>query len=74
MPDFFRAYWLAVRRWPMYSGLILLVLLGFGWTGLHGARILGDDNESTESADGSPGNSLTGRGSSHHGHGTYYHK
>ncbi len=74
MSDFFRAYWLAVRRWPMYSGLMLLVLLGFGWTSLHGSRILGDDNESTESADGSPGNSLTGRGGSHHGHGTFYHK
>ncbi len=73
MPDFFRPYWLAIRRWPMYSGLILLILLGFGWTGLRGARILGDDNESTESAGGA-GNSLTGRGGSHGGHGTFYHK
>jgi len=77
MPDFFRAYWLAIRRWPVYSGLALLVLLGFGWAGQRGSRLLGDDNESTESATGGPGNSLTERGSSHgsyHGHGTFYHK
>jgi hypothetical protein len=74
MADFFRAYWLAVRRWPVYSGLALLVLLGFGWAGLRGTRLLGDDNESSETANGGPGNSLSGRGGSHGGHGTFYHK
>jgi hypothetical protein len=68
MLEFLRPYWLAVRRWPVYSGLVLLVLLGFG---------LGDDNESSESASGGPSNSLTGHGGSHGshgGHGTFYHK
>jgi hypothetical protein len=74
MPEFIRAYWLAIRRWPVYSGLALLGLLGFGWAGQRGTRLLGDDNESTEAERGGPGNSLTGRGGSHGGHGTFYHK
>ena len=77
MPEFLRPYWLAVRRWPVYSGLVLLLLLGFGWAGQAGNRLLGDDNESSESASGGPSNSLTGHGGSHgshSGHGTFYHK
>jgi hypothetical protein len=42
--------------------------------GLRGTRLLGDDNESSETANGGPGNSLSGRGGSHGGHGTFYHK
>lgn len=72
MLDFLRSYWLAVRRWPLYTGLVLLLLLGFGWLGWHGTRLLGDDNETAETASGGTGNSLTGR--SHGGHGTFYHK
>jgi hypothetical protein len=74
MLDFLRTYWLAIRRWPVYTGLLLLLLLGFGWAGQGGTRLFGDDNESTENANGGPGNSLTGHGGSHGGHGTFYHK
>ena len=72
MPDFIRAYWLAIRRWPVYAGLAALGLGAFEWAGLRGYRLLGDDNESTEAERGGPGNSLTGR--AHGGHGTFYHK
>jgi hypothetical protein len=72
MPDFIRALWLAIRRWPVYAGLATLGLGLFEWAGLRGYRLLGDDNESTEAERGGPGNSLTGR--AHGGHGTFYHK
>ncbi len=77
MLDFLRDYWLAFRRWPVYSILTLLMLIGFGRAGWRGVTLLGidSDNANTESASGgSAGNSLTGRGGSHHGHGTFYHK
>ena len=72
MPDFIRALWLAIRRWPVYAGLAGLGLGAFEWAGLRGYRLLGDDNESSETERGGPGNSLTGR--AHGGHGTFYHK
>ena len=72
MPDFIRSFWLAIRRWPVYAGLATLGLGLFEWAGLRGYRLLGDDNESTETERGGPGNSLTGR--AHGGHGTFYHK
>ena len=56
----------------MYAGLATLGLVVFEWAGLRGYRLLGDDNESTETERGGPGNSLTGR--AHGGHGTFYHK
>ena len=67
MLDFLHPYWLAVRRWPLYTGVVVLLLAGFGWLAQHGTRLLGDDNETAETASGGPGNSLTG-------HGTFYHK
>jgi len=73
MPDFIRAYWLAIRRWPVYAGLAALGLLAFEWAGLNGYRLLGDDNESSETERGGPGNSLSGRAHGG-GHGTFYHK
>lgn len=72
MPDFIRALWLAIRRWPVYAGLAALGLGAFEWAGLRGYRLLGDDNESSGTERGGPGNSLTGR--AHGGHGTFYHK
>ena len=74
MLDFLHPYWLAVRRWPLYTGVVVLLLAGFGWLAQHGTRLLGDDNETAETASGGPGNSLTGHGRSHGGHGTFYHK
>ena len=74
MLEFLRPYWLAVRRWPLYTGLVVGLLLGFGWLAQRGTRLLGDDNETAETASGGPGNSLTGHGRSHGGHGTFYHK
>ena len=72
MLDFLRGYWLAIRRWPVYAGLVALGLAAFAGAGLRGYRLLGDDNESTEAERGGPGNSLTGR--AHGGHGVFYHK
>lgn len=72
MLDFIRSFWLAIRRWPVYAGLATLGLVAFEWAGLRGYRLLGDDNESSETERGGPGNSLTGR--AHGGHGTFYHK
>ncbi|WP_375417400.1 hypothetical protein [uncultured Hymenobacter sp.] len=67
MPDFLRSLWLAARALPLYAGLVLLSLTGFVWAGLHGTRLLGDDNESTETL-GSAGRGASG------GHARYYHK
>ncbi len=66
MPDFLRAYWQAIRRWPLYAGLAALVLAAFVGAGLRGYRLLGDDNESVEAGHSGPGS----RG----GHGAFYHK
>jgi hypothetical protein len=54
--------------WP-YALLLLLPLGWFAWGSLTGTRLLGDDNESTEtlSAPGSGGHMRTG-------HGLYFHK
>jgi hypothetical protein len=71
MLDLLRPFWLAIRRWPVYAGLATLGLTAFGWAGLSGYRLLGDDNESTEAERGGRGNSLTGHGG---GHGVFYHK
>lgn len=46
MSDLLRPFWLAVRRWPFYTGLAVLGIVVFAWTGLAGYRLLGDDNES----------------------------
>ena len=51
---------------------LVFVLLAYGtfvWAGLHGHRLLGDDNESTENLNG------TGtHGSGRAGRGLYFHK
>lgn len=74
MLDLLRSFWQAIRRWPLYAGLATLGLLTFAGAGLRGYRLLGDDNESTETVSG-PGNSFTGHGHGHGGgHGTFYHK
>jgi len=70
MLDFFRGYWLAIRRWPVYAGLAALGLATFGWASHSGYRLLGDDNESTEAERSGPG----GHGNSLTGHGNFYHK
>ncbi|MGI4870057.1 MAG: hypothetical protein ACRYFX_02630 [Janthinobacterium lividum] len=66
---FLRTLGLSVRRLPVYAGLLLLVVGGFGWLGWHGRSVWGDDNESTESVSGPSGRS---HGSA--GHLRYYHK
>lgn len=70
MPNFLRSFWLAIRRWPVYAGLAALGLGAFEWAGLRGYRLLGDDNESTETL-GAPG-TRGSHGSA--GHGLYFHK
>ncbi len=70
MLDSLRSFWLAVRRWPVYAGLAALGLLAFAGAGLRGYRLLGDDNESTETARAGPGS----HGGGHGGHGVFYHK
>jgi len=67
MPNFLQAYWEAIRRWPVYAGLAALGLLAFAGAGLRGYRLLGDDNESTETE-------RSGPGGGHAGHGVFYHK
>ncbi|WP_400193968.1 hypothetical protein [Hymenobacter sp. B81] len=42
-------------KFPIYAALMLLALGGFVWAGLHGTRLLGDDNESTENLNGTGG-------------------
>lgn len=70
MPRFLQEYWLAIRRWPVYAGLTALGLLAFAGAGLRGYRLLGDDNESTETGRSGPGS----HGGGHGGHGVFYHK
>jgi hypothetical protein len=67
MRNYFLSLWVAARRWPVYAGLLLLGLAAFTGAGLRGYRLLGDDNESTETERG-------GHGGSRGGHGTFYHK
>ena len=61
-----------LRRSPLYAGLLGLGLAAFLALGLRGSRLIGDDNESSETERGGPGNTLTGR--AHGGHGIFYHK
>ena len=52
---------------------LVAALLAYGtfvWAGLHGRRLLGDDNESTENLNGNGGSRTGGRG----GRGLYFHK
>jgi hypothetical protein len=46
MEGFWQGMGRAVRRWPFYTGLMALLVVGFGYAGLTGYRLLGDDNES----------------------------
>jgi hypothetical protein len=39
-----------LRRSPLYAGLLVLGLAAFVALGLRGSRLLGDDNESTDTA------------------------
>ena len=48
MVDLLRSLWFAVRNWPVYAGLAMLGLGLFTWAGLSSHRLLGDDNESTD--------------------------
>ena len=57
-----------VRPLRLYALLLLLPLGWFAWGGLTGTRLLGDDNESTETLSNGSG----GRSSS--GHARFYHK
>jgi hypothetical protein len=60
---------LSLRPIRLYALVLLLPLGWFVWGGLTNTRLLGDDNESTETL-AAPG--TTGR--AHTGHGVYYHK
>jgi hypothetical protein len=65
MRELFASFWLAMRRWPLYAGLAVLGLGLFAWAGLGSHRLLGDDNESSDTElAGAP---RTG------GHGGYVH-
>jgi hypothetical protein len=46
--QYFSQLWPAIRQWPIYTALVALGLLAFTVMGLRGYRLLGDDNESTE--------------------------
>jgi hypothetical protein len=48
MPSFLRDLGTDLRRSPLYVGLLGLGLAGFLVLGLRGTRLLGDDNESTD--------------------------
>jgi hypothetical protein len=69
MPPFIRAFWLTIRAVPLYAGVVALTLGAFVWFGLHGTRLLGDDNESTETLNGPSGRTHGGSG-----HARFYHK
>ena len=58
-----------LRPVRLYALLLLLPLGWYAWGAATGTRLLGDDNESTETLK-APG---TG-GRSHGGHGLYFHK
>jgi hypothetical protein len=59
---------LALRPIRFYALLLLLPLGWFAWGAATGTRLLGDDNESTETI----GNGSRGRSSG--GHARFYHK
>jgi hypothetical protein len=48
MLSFLRYLGADLRRSPLYAGLLGLGLAAFVALGLHGSRLLGDDNESTD--------------------------
>ncbi|GAA4052916.1 hypothetical protein GCM10022409_44840 [Hymenobacter glaciei] len=58
-----------LRPVRFYALLLLLPLAWFAWGGLTGTRLLGDDNESTETLN-APGTRSHGHG----GRGLYFHK
>ncbi|WP_045689077.1 hypothetical protein [Hymenobacter sp. AT01-02] len=60
---------LSFRSIQYYAALALLGYGAFVWSGLHGWRWLGDDNDSTENINGTGGHS-----SGSHGRSTYFHK
>jgi hypothetical protein len=65
MPDFLRVLGAAARRWTLYTGFLVLGLGVFCWAGLRSYRLLGDDNESSESTQSGPPRAG--------GHGGYVH-
>jgi hypothetical protein len=69
MHDYWQGWRLAIRRWPLYAGLVGAVLAGFVGTNLAGYRLLGDDNETDA-------NELVGppRAGGHGGAARFYHK
>ncbi len=69
MFNLLRSYWLALRRWPLYAALAALGLAVFTWAGLSGHRLLGDDNESSDTELAGPP-----RAGGHGGAGHFYHK
>ncbi|MBF9140188.1 hypothetical protein [Hymenobacter properus] len=60
-----------LRPVAFYAVLLLLPLGWFAWGTLTGTRLLGDDNESTETLGASGGG---GGGRSSVGHARFYHK
>ena len=58
-----------LRPVRLYALFLLLPLGWFGWGAATGTRLLGDDNESTETLS-APGAGRHGHG----GHGLYFHK
>ncbi|MDJ0364816.1 hypothetical protein QMK33_06600 [Hymenobacter sp. H14-R3] len=54
MFDFFTKLGPSVRQMPLYTVLGVLILTAFTLMGLNGYRLLGDDNESTESTQTGP--------------------
>ncbi|MBO2007931.1 hypothetical protein [Hymenobacter negativus] len=63
-------FFISIRPVWFYALLLLLPLGWFAWGATTGTRLLGDDNESTETL-GAPGT----RGShGHAGRGLYFHK
>ena len=61
---------ISIRPVWFYGLLVLLPLAWFAWGANSGSRLLGDDNESTETL-AAPG-TRTSRG--HAGRGLYFHK
>ncbi|TGE25362.1 hypothetical protein E5K00_09290 [Hymenobacter aquaticus] len=53
----------------VYAALALLAYGSYVWASLHGIRLLGDDNETTENINGTGSHS-----SGHAGRSSFYHK
>lgn len=60
-------------RTVLFYALLLLPLAWFAWGGLTGTRLLGDDNESTETVGNGGQGFRSGSGGSA-GHARFYHK